>query len=391
VLNANASLKTFRREEYHCGICADAFEPTLDEMVEASFTVSPRVRRIAAHEPESLEFWEYMRQVYWSSGIHFPDDESFSRVANDISLDTVELAAGEKCQLSLQLPARYLLVFEPVTHIAQHLNVRGDAATQRQELTIVYTGEEHQYAPRKLAPGPLRLTLENRTGRKLYPGIYIGGPAFKTMIAQRRSYLTANRLLTNQTFREVYRAETLDVDQRLKLTSLSFLFTDLKGSTALYERVGDLAAFDLVRAHFGVLAEAVSEEHGAVVKTIGDAVMATFVSPDRAIAAALRMLDAMNTLNQARQNADLEIKIGIHEGPCLAVTLNERLDYFGQAVNIAARVQALAEAQSIFATEPVIRHPGVGPLLAARAMTPRPRQHALRGLNEPVTVYEIGG
>ena len=57
-------------------------------------------------------------------------------------------------------------------------------------------------------------------------------------------------MLTNQTFRDVFKADNLNVDQRLKITSLTFLFTDLKGSTALYERVGDLAAFDLVRAHF---------------------------------------------------------------------------------------------------------------------------------------------
>ena len=63
----------------------------------------------------------------------------------------------------------------------------------------------------------------------------------------RRPFLTAKRLLTNQTFRDIYRTDTLDVDQRLKITSLTFLFTDLKGSTELYERVGDLVAFDLVR------------------------------------------------------------------------------------------------------------------------------------------------
>ena len=79
----------------------------------------------------------------------------------------------------------------------------------------------------------------------------------------------------------------MDIDQRLKITSLTFLFTDLKGSTALYERVGDLVAFDIVRQHFHVLQEIVAAEAGAIVKTIGDAVMATFPTPDRAVAAAL--------------------------------------------------------------------------------------------------------
>ena len=106
-----------------------------------------------------------------------------------------------------------------------------------------------------------------------------------------------------------------------------------------------------MRAHFHVLHEIVAAEAGAVVKTIGDAVMATFPTPDRAVAAALRMREAMRGLNEERGSEDLLLKIGIHEGPCIAVTLNERQDYFGQTVNIASRVQGLATSREIFATE----------------------------------------
>ena len=99
-----------------------------------------------------------------------------------------------------------------------------------------------------------------------------------------------------------------------------------------------------MRAHFRVLHEIVAAEAGAVVKTIGDAVMATFPTPDRAVAAALRMREAMRALNAEQRREDLLLKIGIHEGPCLAVMLNDRQDYFGQTVNIASRVQGLATA-----------------------------------------------
>src|SRR5919205_1440037 len=98
----------------------------------------------------------------------------------------------------------------------------------------------------------------------------------------------------------------------------------------------------------------VAAEAGAVVKTIGDAVMATFPTPERAVAAALRMRQAMRAFNAEHGEEDLLLKIGIHEGPCLAVVLNERQDYFGQTVNIAARVQGLAESQAIFATGSVV-------------------------------------
>ena len=170
---------------------------------------------------------------------------------------------------------------------------------------------------------------------------------------------------------------------------LTFLFTDLKGSTALYERVGDLAAFDLVRAHFHALLDIISESAGAVVKTIGDAVMATFVRPEQAFAAALRMREAMDALNEARGTTDLVLKIGIHEGPCLAVMLNERQDYFGQTVNIASRVQGLSVSQAIHITGPVIETPEVADMLSKASIAPIRKHAALRGITDKVVVYEI--
>jgi len=139
-----------------------------------------------------------------------------------------------------------------------------------------------------MRPGPLRLSLDNQTDVRVLPSVFIAADGLHHLLGVRKPFLTAKRMLTNQTFRDVYKADNLNVDQRLKITSLTFLFTDLKGSTALYERVGDLAAFDLVRAHFHALLEIISSEKGAVVKTIGDAVMATFIRPEHALAASLR-------------------------------------------------------------------------------------------------------
>jgi class 3 adenylate cyclase len=198
-------------------------------------------------------------------------------------------------------------------------------------------------------------------------------------------------MLTNQVFRDIYGTDTIDVEQRLKITSLTFLFTDLKGSTELYERVGDLVAFDLVRAHFRVLNEIVAAEAGAVVKTIGDAVMATFPTPNRAVAAALRMREAMRDLNDGRSREDLLLKIGIHEGPCLAVVLNDRQDYFGSTVNIAARVQALADSRAILTTRSVVADPQASALLETSGLKPVSQRRALRHrrrsrrLRDPVT------
>src|SRR6266480_4845817 len=104
VLDAGASLKTVHQSEYGCALCAAGYEPTLDEMVEVTFTVSPRVRRIAAHEPAGLPPAEYCRQIFWSSGIDLPDD-AFERMLEEVTLELIELPPGEKALLSLTLPA----------------------------------------------------------------------------------------------------------------------------------------------------------------------------------------------------------------------------------------------------------------------------------------------
>ena len=94
-------------------------------------------------------------------------------------------------------------------------------------------------------------------------------------------------------------------------------------------------------------------------------------------------------LNAERGTEDLVVKIGIHEGPCLAVMLNERQDYFGQTVNIAARVQSLSTSQEIHITGPVIDAPEVATILEKEAIKPIQKQAALRGIADKMVVYEI--
>jgi class 3 adenylate cyclase len=389
VLGANATLKSVRQQDYHCAFCSLASEPTLDDTVEVSFAVSPRLRRIAAHSPDNLGFWDYHRQVFFGSGVVFPEPDVFDELSRKAVLEAVDLQAGERMILALQLPAQMVVIFDPVTHAAHVVETAGEPTPERRELSMVFTSVPAGVGHTTLAPGPLRLLLDNRTGRRILAGVYVLNREMDRLLGGRRPFLTAKRLLTNQTFRDLYRTETLDVEQRLKIMSLTFLFTDLKGSTDLYERVGDLVAYDLVRSHFQILNEIVASESGAVVKTIGDAVMATFPVPHRAVSAALRMRDSMRQLNARRGAEELILKIGIHEGPCLAVNLNDRQDYFGQTVNIASRVQALATGDSIYATQPVVQDADSARLLASQGVDARPQALALRGVGDRVPVFAV--
>src|SRR5215216_6025389 len=102
VLSANKSLKTLDRAQYSCAFCAAGYETSLDNLVAVTFTVSPRVRKIAAHSPDELSAAEYYRQILWSSAIDLPAD--LEKLLQEVTLETVELPPGERAILSLQLP-----------------------------------------------------------------------------------------------------------------------------------------------------------------------------------------------------------------------------------------------------------------------------------------------
>ena len=173
------------------------------------------------------------------------------------------------------------------------------------------------------------------------------------------------------------------------MKDVAVLFTDLMGSTQLYQREGDLNAYALVREHYGILSHAVSRQHGAVVKTIGDAIMATFEHPAEAVAAGLDMLRELPGMNLSSAHGELVLKIGIHHGAAISVTLNDRVDYFGQTVNIASRVQGSADGNEMLLTEEMFASEGVSELLEASGCKVTAARVPLRGIEEALKVYRV--
>ena len=131
----------------------------------------------------------------------------------------------------------------------------------------------------------------------------------------------------------------------------------------------------------------IREHRGFIDKYIGDAIMATFLVPIDAVKAAISMLEEIENFNQGHQSKNIILKIGIHKGPSIAVTLNERLDYFGQTVNIASRVQKLADAEEIYITQDVYAYPGVKELL--KGIEIDLGRAKLKGVQEETQVYKI--
>ena len=150
--------------------------------------------------------------------------------------------------------------------------------------------------------------------------------------------LTAREVTSLQLFRDLLPAEVLAPGMQIGVGKLTILFTDLKDSTQLYERVGDASAYSDVQKHFTSLGSIIKAHEGTIVKTIGDSIMAAFSSNRHALEAAFEIQSSVTALN-GTLNSPVTIKVGLHEGPVIAVNANGVLDYFGRTVNMAARVQ----------------------------------------------------
>src|SRR5690348_10132487 len=190
VLDVHDTLKSLRPDDYHCGLCACGYRPSVDEQVEVAFTVSPRVRRIAAHDPDTLPLWEYYKQVFWSSGIDL-NKENFAALTEEVTLDTMELPAGEKGVMSLHLPAEFIIVFEPVTHSAHFIEVQGEPTKERQQLSLVYNKAHPPTGSMTMRPGPLRLSIDNQAGVRVLPGVFVAADGLHRLLGKRRPFLTA--------------------------------------------------------------------------------------------------------------------------------------------------------------------------------------------------------
>ena len=178
----------------------------------------------------------------------------------------------------------------------------------------------------------------------------------------------------------------MDERESLSISDITYLFTDLKDSTPLYESVGDVNAYFLVRQHFDILNKIIRERSGTIVKTIGDAVMAGFQRPQDAVLASIEMIEELSRFNQTASRP-LGLKVGVHRGRAIAVRLNDRIDYFGQDVNIAARVQGLAGVNEVCLTEAVMEAPGVSDIVKGRRAS-RDYEN-LKGIGQKMEIHRI--
>jgi class 3 adenylate cyclase len=226
------------------------------------------------------------------------------------------------------------------------------------------------------------LTLENATEEE------------QTFILERTAWgdqaATAAEVTALQLFRDLFATEALRPGDRINVGQMAVLFTDLRNSTRLYREIGDAVAFGAVMNHFDVLREEIAREGGAIVKTLGDAIMAVFPRPAPALRAIMKAQAALASPPEGTR--PFILKAGLHAGPCIAVTLDGRLDYFGSNVNIAARLEPLSTGTDCVITSDVRNDPEVVALLedTASGLAAETHEAQLKGFdNESFELWRV--
>jgi adenylate cyclase len=198
--------------------------------------------------------------------------------------------------------------------------------------------------------------------------------------------LTAAQVTNWQEFRDLFSREVVSPTEQITVGEQIVLFTDLRGSTAMYCGIGDAPAYALVREHFGILRDTIAAHHGSIVKTIGDAVMAVFTRVTEALEAVRQMHESLAARGPG---LPLQLKSGMHLGPCLAVNANDRLDYFGTTINLAARLVDRSSGGDLVVSDEFFQRPETQKYLAIIGHAAESSSVQFRGFTDAVKVWKI--
>ena len=347
------------RPEVHCDACNISYAATFDEYVELRFTVC-RPIRVADVPTFCIAGPANLRHI----------------------VGQVRVPAHDEAALSVSCtPGAYRL---RVRGWLERGAIEVDQAGTASEIGISFGSDGLRPLELRLQPGNRTLRVANQSEQEIL--LLIEQDAWGTQAA------SAALVTSLQEFRQLFSSDVLSPGTSVAIRTLTILFSDLKGSTNLYATAGDTPAYAQVRDHFGVLTRVIAHHHGATVKTIGDAVMAVFLVAADAAVAALDILTEIEMLNARNpERPPLSIKLGLHSGSCIAINANDVLDYFGTAVNLAARAHAQSRGGEVVVTEAVVDDAGVQEALERRSVTPERFESELAGFHGAFPLFRLQG
>jgi class 3 adenylate cyclase len=348
------------KDNAHCDGCEiDISNASLDSEVEVCFKVSSGVRAVTPPQMhEVIAAW----------------------VKFDL-LGKTTLAPGKEWVFETDLPAgAYKLFIEGFKARAAFL-VEGDKQPRKKDLRFNCTDTGVEWHGGTRAPGKYKIHFKNSTAAPL---------CVNWARSLSTPWVSGLDVASNHYFRDMFSEELIAADTSFSVKNIVLLFTDIRGSTNLYERRGDARAYALVKEHFKILFESVRRHNGALVKTIGDAVMASFLTPRDAVAAIFDAQDRFSAFNK-EQNSENQIiiKAGVHGGACIAVTLNEALDYFGRMVNMAARIQGESKGGDIVLSRAIFDGAGLDEMAREHGWSADVKPAALKGIEAEIDLVTL--
>lgn len=344
----------------HCDYCGIDIGGSFDESVEVTFRLNSQIRKLP-----DVSFGEYVK-----AKIPFNPPVVFN------------IPAGEKTSYKeISYPSTYH-IFDEKINIGVPIWIQGEPLSEERSVLVEYDGNTlKRKNTDKYRPGPLSIIIENNSSHDIK--LFLSR-------AEEIPWVSGMDVASNQNFRDLFTSELIATDEHFSVKSLVFVFTDIKGSTSLYEKLGDSNAYSLVKEHFKILTNKVKNRHGAVVKTIGDAIMATFTHPKDAAMAILDAYEDFHHFNNTNKDKDdIIIKVGAHYGPCLAVNSNDKIDYFGRTVNIAARIQGLSQGQDIYLSNDLFTSDNISKFISENGWNYELQKHSLKGITSDYNVVHL--
>lgn len=340
--------------ENHCGACNVSFDAAFDRSVEVTFDARPLRPNLAQDALYCIASPQRSPHVHAQRAV----------------------AAGGQEAADLHLQAGTYDVYAAGMHAVPFV-VSADGAGTHELPVRITTGAVD--VPHEIGGPAVSLSIENASTREVLVRIEDG--------RWPDTIVTAAQVTALQEFRDLFSSEVLSPGLELGIETIAVLFTDLVGSTAMYSRTGDAPAFRIVTDHFDVIREIVARHEGAIVKTIGDAVMAVFVNPGNCVKAAVEMDEKVQAVTW--DGRPLRLRAGVHAGPCIAMRANDRIDYFGTTVNLAARLESLAGAGEVTMAISDARRADIAPLLAPFGDRIAYEELAIKGFEWPIEVVRV--
>ncbi len=338
-------------QQFHCDLCGINYNANFGKYVELNFSVHPAIR--VAYD-----------NMYCVGG---------PMISPHVQIQQV-IERGQRFELKIpQNPKDFRVRILQANHVLELVE-------SSESMVVEYTEKGFKQGEVEVGDGLNTMHIVNSSSSDI------------VLVLEKTEWnsdvLTAAKVTSMQEFRDLFSSEVLSPGQQVGVENVTILFSDLLGSTSLYELVGDADAYGQVRRHFDYLTEWIAKNSGGVVKTIGDAVMAVFHMPEDALKAAIQIQQHVSDFNEGSRDP-IVLKLGLYSGPAIVVNSNDRLDYFGRTVNIAARIQGHSHGNDIVFNEDYLTNESIRSLLTESHATLETFHANLKGIDEHMKLVRI--